>query len=102
MTLRDIFGTVNRIRSSTEFTEEQLPAVYKIPENPTIETLLNDRLDFICYRVYGTLDSIALRTLLWANDFSYQEWMRVLPEGIVVNTPPLEALRYTKRQEILP
>ena len=92
------FGTLDNVRAVLGFTEETLPDFYLTPISPTTMSRYNDRIDLMAQRIYGTTHSVALRTLIWANDFIMSDWLRVFPEGVVINTPPITAVLYTREQ----
>lgn len=78
--------------------EEILPQDYRQPATPITTAGYNERLDLIARRVYGTNHSVALRLLIWNNDLTFQQLMDVIPEGTVINTPPMESVYYTLEQ----
>lgn len=92
------FLDINEIRSDVTYIEEILPQSYRQPESESVKALYNDRIDLLAIRVYGTNHSTILRSIIWANSFNLEEWMSPLEEGLVIATPPIRAVYYTRSQ----
>ena len=101
MTTPNFINALSGDRAGVLAIDETVPDDYIEPANPTTITLYNDRIDLLARRIYGTNHSVALRTLIWANDFDMNDWLRIFPEGIIVNTPPVIAQVYSKEQTII-
>ena len=87
--------------NNVEYIEEILPRSYRDPAQPTAIVLYNERLDLFALRIYGSNHSAVLRTILWANEKTMTEWMEILTEGDVLNTPPLQAVYFTRPQTLV-
>ena len=93
-----LFRNINDIVALETYIEETLPDLFFQPPAESTLSLYADRIDLIALRVYGTNHEVALRTLLWANDWTPEQVMQLFSEGEIVMTPPIVAVYYTKGQ----
>ena len=93
-----LFKNINDIEALSTYIEETLPDLFFQPQTESTLSWYNDRIDLMALRIYGTNHEVVLRTLLWANDWSVAEALRIFPEGETIITPPIIAVYYTKEQ----
>ena len=95
------FSSLNDIATIGAYIEETLPTIFVQPLELTTKSVYNDRIDLMALRVYGTNHEVALRTLIWGNDWSPSEALRIWPEGEIIKTPQIAAVYFTREQSAI-
>lgn len=91
-------------RDAAVFTTAGEPTVRVTLEKPFLSVglyrvvLVNDRLDLIAARIYPDADlDAAMRTLIWANKDVPTEKLLLPDLGMIIDTPPVEAVILNRR-----